>query len=99
MFIPKNSPLWSASYKENETTDWSVCCTKGLLYLRPYSTKSDTAYVWKDVKVQKVKSGAFRLYINLSACTEFERFPKKFSIEGTTIVWGKLVAWVGELLE
>ena len=98
MFIPKNSPLWSASYKENETTDWSVCSVGGFLYLRPYSAKSDIT-VWGEVKVQKVKSGAFRLYINLDACPEIDKLPKKFSIEGTTIVRGELIAWVGELME
>lgn len=93
VFIPKNTTLWAEAHKVGETTDWSVCSLEGQLYLRPYTSRQMTG--WHDVKVQQVKSGAFRLYINLDACPEIEHLPKKFSIEGNTVVTPNIIAWAG----
>ncbi len=65
------------------------------IYVYPYMSGQMPG--WHDVKVQQVKSGAFRLYINLDACPEIEKLPKKFSISGTTVVAANVVAWAGDL--
>ncbi len=103
VFIGKNTPLWSAVY-ESDTAGvaWSVATFKaptGLreegheIYLRPFKQ----GIGWKSVKLQVVKSGAFRLYVPLDACPPIKDLPKKFSVEGTTVLKGGMIAWMGTL--
>ena len=105
VFIGKNTPLWSAVYASDTAgVEWSVAtfkCQDGPntggheIYLRPFTK----GIGWKPVKLQVVKSGAFRLYVSLDACPPIKDLPKKFSVEGTTVLTGGLIAWTGVLPE
>ncbi len=108
VFISKNSPLWAAVHKSDTAgVAWSVAtfdsyAIKGGagksahdIYLRPFAC----GIGWKSVRLQVVKSGAFRLYVPLEACPQLSKMPKKFSVDGTTVLTGGIVAWTGTLPE
>lgn len=100
VFIGKNTPLWSAVYASDTAgIDWSVATFSSKdghdIYLRPFKQ----GVGWKAVKLQVVKSGAFRLYVSLDACPPIKDLPKKFSVKGTTVLTGGLIAWTGTLPE
>lgn len=99
VFIGKNTPLWSAVYASDTAgIDWSVATFGSLpgvkeIYLRPFQQ----GIGWNAVKLHIVKSGAFRLYVSLDACPPIKSLPKKFSVEGTTVLAGGMIAWTGVL--
>jgi len=99
VFIGKNTPLWTAVHKHGiGDGSWSVTVFNQSLYIRPFQEGDG----WKHVRLQTVKSGAFRLYINLEACPPIAHLPKKFSLDGTTVTTareteGLGVAWVGDI--
>ncbi len=107
VFISKNTPLWIAVHVSNTAgVAWSVATfeapaeganksTISSIYLRPFSE----GVGWKSIRLEVVKSGAFRLYVSLDACPPLCNLPKKFSVEGITVVTGGLVAWTGTLPE
>ena len=110
VFIGKNTPLWSAVYASDTAgVEWSVATFRGTkrgdpnnpeswgheIFLRPFKQ----GIGWKAVKLQVVKSGAFRLYVSLDACPPLSDLPKKFSVEGTTVLRGGMIAWTGILPE
>ncbi len=106
VFIPKNSDLWTAVHQSDTAgVEWSVATFNNYqgrggagkptheIYLRPFAQ----GIGWKAVKLQVVKSGAFRLYVSLDACPPLKELPKKFTVEGTTILTGGMIAWTGPL--
>lgn len=104
VFIGKNTPLWTAVHESDTAgVEWSVATFYSVghdierhdIYLRPFKQ----GIGWKTVNLQTVKSGAFRLYVPLEACPRLKDMPKKFSIAGTTVLTGGLIAWTGTLPE
>ena len=109
VFIGKNTPLWAAVHKSKTAgIEWSVATFRSValrgedvkagsaghdIYLRPFKQ----GIGWRPVKLQVVKSGAFRLYVSLDACPPVKDLPKKFSVDGVTVLTGGLIAWTGML--